>query len=339
MSYGKSQIIVEYRKAADIFELMDNTANWWEGFNDESYSQYWEKKFGFSKEDKKLFKKYQKLRDKYYNDPDQSERDPLKNRNGFFSTLGSINADPVAEAFYSSKTLSQAFKKLEKKLSTKEVDFLKGFYKHFEEKYSKILKESENFKGIVKRTQKGVEIKGSEKYLDRIKKFYDVDSPINYTVLFVWFPPLSRTNASPTGNYLIMRNHPIKHAKNDDTDIVFHEVVHSISAQQDLKKKKEFTSAFIKNCDPRNGLKKLRILEEPLAVATGQMAYQAYFQSKRFEHASKWYNNSWISMFGKLIYPTVKVYLDKNKAMDMKFINKVSRLCSEVLSATKSVHK
>jgi hypothetical protein len=175
-----------------------------------------------------------------------------------------------------------------------------------------------------------VENVGIESFLADISSFYGVKGPVRYEVLFVWWPPINRSNASPTGNYLVMRLNPAKHSSEDNTDIIFHEVVHTISARQDLKQKQKFTEEFFKICNVGTKLKKLTILEEPLAVANGQMLFQTRFQSKRFEHSSKWYNNAWISMFGKLIYPTVKTYMDKRKGMDLDFIHKTANMCAEV---------
>ena len=87
-------INVVARPAASIFEIMDNVSFWYPGFNDTEYREYWVKNWPLTNRDKKLFGQYKAIREKYYNDPDQDEKDPLKNRNGFFSTLGSLSPDP-----------------------------------------------------------------------------------------------------------------------------------------------------------------------------------------------------------------------------------------------------
>ncbi len=131
---SKVEIKIEYSRSADVFEIMDNVANWWPGFNEEEYSNFWRKRFGLSEKDNELLGRYAKIREKYYDDPDQKEKNPLLNRNGFFSTNGSVAADPFAEAFYSSNTLEEALEKLSKILSTDELNLIKDFYAYFKPK-------------------------------------------------------------------------------------------------------------------------------------------------------------------------------------------------------------
>ncbi|MGK5087555.1 hypothetical protein WDW86_08350 [Bdellovibrionota bacterium FG-2] len=100
-----------YHEASNVFEIMDNVSNWWPGFCDEEYQKYWQKTFGLSEQDKVFFEGYRKIREKHYADPDQAEKDPLKNRNGLCATLGSVTADPIAEAFYSSDSLEAAYER------------------------------------------------------------------------------------------------------------------------------------------------------------------------------------------------------------------------------------
>ncbi len=161
LAFAGVQIEVTYLEPADIFDIMDNVSQWWPGFTEIEYQKHWEKKFGSNVKDKELLKKYGSFREKYYDDPDQKEKDPLKNRNGFFSTLGAINADPVAEAFYSSNSVTEAYGKLRKTITSDEIGFLKGFYKHFESRYSQLTDESKKgFPKAVALVKKGTSKKG-----------------------------------------------------------------------------------------------------------------------------------------------------------------------------------
>jgi hypothetical protein len=119
----KVQIDVTYSESADIFVILDNVSGWWEGFTEAEYKKYWVIRFGISTNDDVLFGQYVKLRWKYYNDPDQKPKDPLKNRNGLFSTIGSVTSDPLAESFYSSNSLDESYIKL-KGLVSKELIYL-----------------------------------------------------------------------------------------------------------------------------------------------------------------------------------------------------------------------
>ena len=100
-----------------------SNGGWWEGFTEAEYKKYWVIRFGISTNDDVLFGQYVKLRWKYYNDPDQKPKDPLKNRNWPFSTIGSVTSDPLAESFYSSNSLDESYIKL-KGLVSKELIYL-----------------------------------------------------------------------------------------------------------------------------------------------------------------------------------------------------------------------
>ena len=183
------KIEVQYSYSADLFDLMDNVSNWWEGFTEPEYQVEWQKRIGLlTEDDKKYFLRYQEVRQHYYNDPDQKEKDPLKNRNGFFSRLGAITADPFAEAFYDSLTLDESFNKLSKLVKTEELNFLKEFYGHFENKAKVLLDESAAFKRIIPHLKKSLSGHNVEKYFSDVASFYGVSPKLTYRVLFVWFP-------------------------------------------------------------------------------------------------------------------------------------------------------
>ncbi|MGK5087556.1 hypothetical protein WDW86_08355 [Bdellovibrionota bacterium FG-2] len=195
-------------------------------------------------------------------------------------------------------------------LTAEEFVIFKNFYQFFQPSYSKLL--------------------------ERIAKFYKVRAKIDYQIVFVWWPPIDRTNASPTGKFLVMRYHPQKHIKDAlaDGDVVFHEVVHTISAKQDLEKKRELTKAFLNKCPIQDKMKQGKILEEPLAVAIGQIYYMRRFEPKNFRYSSSLYNDPWISLFGRVLYPLVEEVFNRERPIDNDFVLSASKLCNEVVAVT-----
>lgn len=337
--HAKIKITVEYSEAANYFDIMDNVSNWWDGFTEVEYSKEWEKRNGPNSEaDIQLFSKYKDLRQKFYDDPDQKEKDPLKNRNGFFSTLSSATADPIAGAFYSSLTMEDAYKKLADKLSNDEIAFLRSYYDHFKEKAQSFLKESEGFRTILPKVKKSLSSEKVNRYFSQVTAFYNVKPSLEYRIIFVWFPPIKRSMASPTGNFLIMRYNPTEDLKMaaDDTDIAFHEVVHVISNYQPLEQKKSITEAFLKSCNVTQ-LKKLTILEEPLAVIFGQIIFLENFNPAKLKAGQSLYNNPWISVYAKLLHPVVKDYLKNKKTISDDFIQSAGKVCNELVQASMKI--
>ncbi len=333
-------IKIEYSKSADIFDLMDNVSNWWPGFTEEEYAKYWKENIKSHSDDRQFFQKYIDIRKKYYNDFDQKEKNPLKNRNGFFSHSGSLEADPYAEAFYSSDTLEESYINLEKKLTTEELEFIKKFYQHFQLRYESLIGENEKaFKGSIVLAKSVFERDGVKDYLDKVVKFFNANGRLQYRVLYTWWPPLERINASPTGKYLIMRNNPLKHKNRNDSDIIAHEIIHTISTNQPFEQKRKLTELFLKSCPVQDNLKKLLILEEPFAVCFGQLLFNEKFNPKLFSLTDNLYNNPWVNTFSRLIFFPLKVRFEKGETINQGVIGDVSSLCSELRLVNKSFEK
>lgn len=333
-THAAVKIQIAYSEAANVFDVMDNVSNWWPGFCEEEYQKYWDNKFPLTQKDRDLFEKYRSIRERYYNDPDQAEKDPLKNRNGIFATLGAITADPVAEAFYSADTLDGAFEKLATTVKPDELDFLRGFYSAFAGRYKILLDESKPFKEVAEQITKTLQKPGLNGYFEKVARFYRVTADLSYRVLYVWWPPIDRTNASPTGKFLLMRYHPVKHLQDAkiDSEIVFHEVVHTISARQDLAQKQALTKEFIATCDTQGKIKRMNVLEEPLAVAFGQSLFLQQFDPTRYNYGSNWYSEKWTNLFSKLIYPTVKEEFEAGRTITDGLVQKAGKHCKEVLT-------
>jgi hypothetical protein len=336
LAHADVKLKAVYSESANIFDVMDNVSNWWDGFCEEEYQKFWTNRYGISDDERVLFSRYKQLRERYYSDPDQAEKDPLKNRNGFFATSGAISADPLAEAFYSSSTLTEAMAKVEKLVSPDEFKFLKTYYEHFQPKYSLLLQESTSFASVATQINKSLSAPKVKKLFDQVANFYDVHSNVDYRILFVWWPPINRANASPTGSYLLMRYNPMKHLDivSKDSDIVFHEVVHTISARQPLEQKQRLTKQLLQKCDQVSTLKKLTILEEPLAVAIGQMLFLERVNPSKLHYEESLYSSPWISAFAKLIFPVTKAQIESGKTINDDYIEKIGAQCVEMVRAS-----
>ena len=162
-----------------------------------------------------------------------------------FSTIGSLSPDPYAEAFYSSTTLEEAYRKLKNLLSVNELKFVKKFYSHFREKYTPLVAEGNGaYKAVIKNTSNSLIQDKVTAYIQRVSKFYNVSTKLDYEVIFVWWPPIKSTRANPTGKFLVMKNNSKKHAGGDESDIAMHELIHSISKLQSPRQKKKLTQVF-----------------------------------------------------------------------------------------------
>lgn len=337
--WAKIQISITSSEAANSFEILDNLSQWYPGFNTSVYNDYWKQHKLTNSEDAKFFKQYKALREKYFHDPDQSQKDPLKNRNGFFSTLGSKQGDPLAYAFYRSSSLESGLKEASQFISREEADFLKSFYLHFQKRLKPLIAETTAFKPMMEELANSFQKPPTQEYLGKLQKFYGISQDLEYLVVFVWWPPIADTRGDPAGDFLILKQHPIKHQKTFNADIVMHEVAHSLSSRMPFERKQLLTKTFLEICPVQTQLKKLLILEEPLAVAAGQILFTQQVYPDSYKFAVKWYNNSWNSLFGKLISPVVKQYLDHGKKLDQKLIKDCAFLCKELTQTFQQLGK
>lgn len=326
-----------YSEAANVFQILDCTSQWWEDFcgDNGEYRKDWAKRFPITGEDLKYFAQYKRIREKYYRDPDQAEKDPRKNRNGLFSSLGALAADPIAERFYEVDTVPEALNRLRSVIHEDDRRFLVDFYAHFEKQISIYLRESLPLKAMAKQVGQSISQKKYGVFLDEILRFYKVTESVDYKVLFVWWPPLDRDFAVPVSRFLIMSENPVRHKDVSKVDIVFHEVVHTISARQPLEQKQGLTKAFLSICQPPSGVKKGKILEEPLAVAIGQMLFLDKFDRTKFEREKNWYRDDWVNQFAPSIFPFIRAEFKEGKTIADGFIDSAARACKEQLSAKK----
>lgn len=334
-------ISARYSEAANTFLIMDCLSGWW----DRTFCQdkgggvqeYWTKKFGLIAEDQILFKKYDDIRKRYYKGLGVAKDDIGPYADGLFAKKSGITEDLLAPLFYSSNNLQEALAKVKKLVSDDDFIFLQSFYEHYKTKYQVLLDESTPFKKKVQELNKKLQNKKYNKFFSQIANYYQVSENMKYEVLYTWFPPLESDSASPTNNFLIFQQNPIKHINSKDEDIIFHEIIHTLSARQSQKQKEEISKIFLDACPSVNN-KSLaiyggRILEEPMAVTIGQILFLKKFFPERLKWNSQLYNNPWISSFAKLINPIIEKELDQKLYFSVETGKKLGFLCNELFSA------
>jgi len=334
-SYGSVAVSASYSDTANILQILDcisdrNIPNT-EGDcqDDGGYLKDWIKRFGpLTSNDKTFLREYTRLRNKYFNDPDEQEEDPLKNRNGLFARIGSEHADKLAPIFYSSKTLSDVYKKIPALLSKAEVVRLKKILLHFDVQLKIYLKESRAYIEAAKEMNASLQNPEFTAFYNEIMAFYNVNEGLQFEVVYVWWPLLNRVMTPHYGQFFVMERNPASPDLNKtENDIITHEIVHSISSRQDLKQKQKLTSQFLRGCDPQKKVKPLRILEEPFAVSIGQMLFLERFKPDEFKGTKKWYRNSWVNEFAPDVFPMVKEAFKSKKRITDGIIEKLISSC------------
>ncbi len=338
-AFGKVSIEAKYREAGNAFDILDCVSGWWDfSFCNDggSYQEEWKKRFSISNDDKVLFNQYDALRKKYFQGLGLPKQEFIPD-DGIFAKRASLTEDLVAPAFYSSNSLDEAYSKLSKIIDEADLKFLQAFHNHFRPKLQTLLNESKAFKKAAESLNRELQDKRYQKFFKKVSSYYGIQLDIEYEVLFSWWPPIERDNASPTGQYLVLRKNPIKHLSWDDKDIVFHEVVHTISARQPQEKKYSLSKKFLENCPVEARMPRGHILEEPLAVAIGQIYFLSLFHPGSIRWESKLYSKPWISSFAKVIYPLIKEEIESGKKFSADTAAGLGKLCNEYLGAAETL--
>ncbi|MFD1551027.1 hypothetical protein DNU06_04500 [Putridiphycobacter roseus] len=101
--------------------------------------------------------------------------------------------------------------------------------------------------------------------------------------------------------------------------VLMHEIYHIQYNEETLAFKKKMAEWFKKN-PSKNSQYAYLLLNEVLATALGN-GY-VYEQINKQLDEYDWYNNKYINLMAKKLYPTVKEYIMKNKSLDKAFIDK-----------------
>lgn len=344
---GSVSISAKYREAANTYIIMDCLSGWWDKTfcqdDDGEFQRYWTERFGLSDEDREFFKKYDNFRHRYYKGLGLPKDKAGPFGDGIFSKTSGITEDLITPIFFGSDTLEQAYEKLKAIISEEDLTFLKSFYQRFQPKYQVLLNESEPFRKKTKELDRKLQNKKYKTYFSKITKYYSVSEDMKYEVLYTWFPPVDRDTASPTNSFLVFQQNPIKHIDSEDEDIVFHEIIHTISARQNQKQKEEISNVFLEVCpgirDKFLGSCRIRVLEEPLAVVLGQILFLKEFFPTRLRWDFKLYNNPWISEFAKLISPVIEQELNQKLKFSVETGKKMGFLCNEFFEASKLMNE
>lgn len=321
-------IVVAYREAANIFEVLDNVSNWWEDKCEPEYRAYWEQHFQVSSSDERAFLAYREVRRRYYPQP-QGSSDPRESRHGLFAERK--EPDRFAEAFYASDSLTDAFARLRTFASHEDVIAVEAFFAAFQSRLQGLLAESRSYVALSAALESKLNDPKATAFAQSIARAYAVATPPRLTVLYVWWPPVEQVTANSRGTFLLMKYHPVKHAEGaaQDVDVPIHEFVHVVSAQRPDARKRVLTDLFLRGCDVSGKLKPVNVLEEPLAVAQ-QKLFLRETDPARLDFSVPWYGDPWVSTYAKLLVNLLGQHFSSGATVDEALMRRSARLCTQL---------
>lgn len=332
-----AQAAARYRQAADVFELLDNVSDWWPGYTDAEYREYWVRHVGLPAADDTLLARYAELRARHFDRTGQSNEDPATSEGGLFTARATLSADPVGDVFYRAETIGEALAKLDGVVRPEEIRFLKRFYAHFEPKYLPLVVEHERaIQSSLAATNRTLTSRTFIDWLAAVERFFGVPSDgYRYDALYVWWPDTLRVVANPRGRFLVVRALVKPGEALDVSDVVTHEAVHVISARQPSAQKRALTDSFLRGCPANASVGRLSTIEEPLAVVFGNMLFPRTFRPQRYRYAKRWYGDAWVDLSAKLLFTPVVERFEQRGQVGDGVAEQAVQLCAALWSAWK----
>jgi len=329
-----AQTGAHYRQAADVFEMLDNVSDWWPGYTDVLYREYWARHVGLSAADDTMLARYAALRTRHFSKAGQSNENPATSEGGLFTARATLSADRVGDVFYRSATIDDALASLDGVVSAEEIRFLRRFYAHFQSRYLPLVSAHERaVQASLAATNETLTSRAFADWLASVERFFDVPNDgYRYDALYVWWPDTLRVVANPRGRFLVVRALVKPGEALHVGDVVAHEAIHVIAARQPSPQKRALTDAFLRGCPANTSVGRLTTIEEPLAVVFGNMLFTRTFRPQRYRYARRWYGEPWVDVSAKLLFsPIVEGFVQGGRITDVVAEQGV-QLCAALLS-------
>ncbi|MBD2723395.1 hypothetical protein [Hymenobacter armeniacus] len=120
-----------------------------------------------------------------------------------------------------------------------------------------------------------------------------------------------------SGNVVLLDCHPKSRSFADGTGVVFHEMSHSLSAQQRLRLQQQLEGWYLRHPSP-NRRSAYNLMEEALATVAGEWIYA---QQKGQPEPGEWYNDDYINRYAKALYPLMTGYVERGQTIDSLFVS------------------
>ncbi|MBZ4036420.1 hypothetical protein K6T82_16740 [Flavobacterium sp. 17A] len=155
--------------------------------------------------------------------------------------------------------------------------------------------------------------------------FYDSswDNSIPFEAAFYPLPNSKGFTASAFCNNFVSAIQTDLKSHKDLFSVMMHETYHIVYDEQSLEVKKAIDTYFKENKSKCSNYA-YQLMNEVLATVLGNGYVYEKLDGKIDE--GEWYNNKYINLMAKKIYPLTKEYIEKNKPIDKNFIDQYIQL-------------
>lgn len=118
------------------------------------------------------------------------------------------------------------------------------------------------------------------------------------------------------GNLVLLETHPTSRDFMGGSAVVFHEMSHTLSAQQRRGLQQRMEGWYLHNTSPNNR-HAYHLMEEALATVAGEWIYA---QQAGQPETGEWYNDDYINRYAKALYPLMTGYVNRGQELDSAFV-------------------
>jgi hypothetical protein len=322
-------VSVLYREPADVFEILDHVSDWWPGYVESAYRKHWTDSIGFRPGDSAVFARYAKLRETYFDKRGQGNSAPRRDGSGLFTDRAVLDADPVGAAFYRSDTFDAAFDALRTVVTPDDLRFLRMFYARFRPRVATMVAQTQALT-TASRAVTAASLASADvgAYLGQVGRLFGVDTTAPFTALYIWWPDTLQRMASPSGRHLLLRVRPASGETVNSADVVAHEAIHVLASLASDAMKRDVSAAVLDRCTVPSGVRRLAVVEEPIATALGNIEFRRRFMPQRFAWGRRWYGDDWVDMSARLLHPVLTAALADANALGVAFGRDAGALCA-----------
>ena len=129
-------------------------------------------------------------------------------------------------------------------------------------------------------------------------------------------------HATAMGNLVLLDCHPNSRSFVDGSAVVFHEMSHTLSAQQRLGLQQQLEGWYLRHPSP-NHRYAYNLMEEALATVAGEWIYA---QQKGRPEPGEWYYDDYINRYAHALYPLMTDYVERGRTIDSLFVHEAVAL-------------
>ncbi|MGI4833947.1 MAG: hypothetical protein ACRYFK_10845 [Janthinobacterium lividum] len=155
----------------------------------------------------------------------------------------------------------------------------------------------------------------------QLRTFYGSVWPNNLPYRILLNPQLDQgpdftNHAWVSGNVVLLDCHPTARDFAGGSAIVFHEMSHSLSVQQQRLLQQHLEGWYLHNPSP-NRRYAYNLMEEALATVAGEWLYA---QQTGQPETAAWYADDYINRYARALYPLMTGYIDREREVDSAFV-------------------